>query len=66
MEGGLPKKDGFCTKGKQGLRLVPMFVSLANHEPSTMYLNTSLLQGTSREHWPNGDIGDELGYASQA
>ena len=46
--------------------LVPMIVSLANHEPSTLYLSTPLLQGTSREHWPNGGLGDERGYASQA
>ena len=28
-----------------------LYVSLANHTPSTMYLSTSPLQGTFRKHW---------------
>ena len=30
---------------------IPLYVSLANHEPSIMYLSISPLQGTSRKHW---------------
>ena len=39
---------------------MPLYVSLANHKSSTMYLSISHLQGTSRKLWPNGDVGVNL------
>ena len=39
---------------------IPLYVSLANHEPSIMYLSNYLLQGITWGHRSRGSIGDFL------